>query len=91
MKAYSCGYNFRHDASYRADRPKGAGGYILMIIRSPARITLDGKDHFVKGNTVIVYRKNSPHIYGAHNAPFVNDWVRFQADDEDFAYFHDIA
>ena len=91
MKTYSCGYNFRHDANYRADRPKGAGGYILMIIRSPARITLDGKDHFVKGNTVIVYRKTSPHIYGAHNAPFVNDWVRFYPDQKDLEYLSKIG
>lgn len=91
MKTYSCGYNFRHDTSYRADRSKGAGGYILMIIRSPARITLDGKDHFVKGNTVIVYRKTSPHIYGAHNAPFINDWVRFYPDDDDLIYLAQIG
>lgn len=91
MNFFGCGYNFRHDANFKAERPLGAGGHIYMIIRSPARITLDGKDHFVKGNTVIVYRKNSPHIYGAHNAPFVNDWIRFQANDEDFAYLDSLG
>lgn len=85
MKITGCGYNFRHDADFKAERPTGASGHIIMIIRSPARITLDGKDHFVSGNTVIVYRKRSPHIYGAHNGPFINDWIRFQTDARELA------
>ena len=91
MKITGCGYNFRHDSSFKADRPNGASGHIFMIIRSPARITLSGTDYFVKGNAVIVYRKKSPHIYSAHNAPFINDWVRFQAEEADFAYWESIG
>lgn len=85
MRITGCGYNFCHDSSFKADRPNGAGGYILLIIRSPARITINGNDHFVKGNTVIVYRRESPHIFGAHKAPFVNDWVRFNPNEVDLA------
>lgn len=86
-----CGYNFRHDSSFKADRPHGAGGNICMFIRSPARITLNGQNHYVKGNTAIVYRKNSPHIYGAHNAPFVNDWVRFLSDEAEIEYLENLG
>lgn len=91
MRITGCGYNFCHDASFKAERPNGAGGYIFLIIRSPARITMDGKDHFIKGSTVIVYRKESPHLFGAHNAPFVNDWVRFHPDDSDLSYLESLG
>ena len=91
MRITGCGYNFCHDSNFRADRPQGAGGYIFLIIRSPARITIDGKDHFVKGNTVIVYRRESPHLFGAHQAPFVNDWVRFNPSEADLTYISSIG
>lgn len=91
MNLTGCGYDFRHDSSFKMNRPRGAAGNICMIIRSPARITLNGQDHYVKGNTAIVYRMNSPHIYGAHNAPFINDWVRFLADEEDFVYLEGLG
>ena len=86
-----CGYNWCHDASFKADRPEGAGGNIIMIIRSPARVTVNHKVHYTKGNCVVIYRQRSPHIYAAHNAPFVNDWVRFHCTDEDYAYLSGIG
>lgn len=91
MWVLGCGYNWCHDANFKADRPNGAGGNIIMIIRSPARITINGKVYYTKGNCVVIYRQHSPHIYAAHNAPFVNDWVRFNCTDEDNAFLASIG
>ena len=54
MWVSQCGYNWCHDASFKADRPLGASGNIIMIIRSPARITINGKVHYTKGNCVVI-------------------------------------
>ena len=91
MWVSQCGYNWCHDASFKADRPLGASGNIIMIIRSPARITINGKVHYTKGNCVVTLRQQSHHIYAAHNAPFVNDWVRFCCTDEDNAFLASIG
>lgn len=91
MWVSGCGYNWCHDAGFSAYRPEGAGGNIIMVIRSPARITINNKIHYTKGNCVVLYRQRSPHIYCAHNAPFVNDWVRFQFAEEDFAFAESIG
>lgn len=91
MWVSGCGYNWCHDSGFSAVRPNGAGGNIFMIIRSPARITINNKVHYTKGNCVIVYRQRSAHIYAAHNAPFVNDWVRFLLSDEDYIFLESIG
>ena len=44
------GYNWCHDASFKANRPLGASGNIIMIIRSPARITITGKVHYTSAD-----------------------------------------
>lgn len=91
MWVSGCGYNWCHDSSFKAERPDGAGGNILMIIRSPARITLNKKVYYTKGNCVVIYRQHSPHIYAAHNAPFVNDWVRFLLDEDEVTFWNGLG
>ena len=91
MKVSNCGYDYRHDSSYTAERPAGSIGYILMIIRSPARIDLDGQSHYLNGNNVILYRKETPQFFYAHNTEFVNDWVRFDLDADDIIFLETIG
>lgn len=91
MQVSNCGYDFRHDASYTAERPVGTIGHILMIIRSPARIVLNDQVHYTKGNCVVLYRMDTPQYFYAHNAEFVNDWVRFNLDEEDYLFLESIG
>lgn len=91
MQVSNCGYDYRHQADYAAERPVGSRGHILMIIRSPARIFLNGQEHFTKGNCVVLYHKETPQFFYAHNSEFVNDWVRFNIDQEDLTFFEKIG
>lgn len=91
MKVSNCGYDFRHDASYTAERPIGTQGHILMIIRSPARIVLNGLVHYTQGNCVVLYHMDTPQYFYAHNAEFVNDWVRFQLEEDDYTFLERIG
>lgn len=89
MKVKQSGYNYYHDKSFRVERPDGVDDYLLLIFRSPARITLNDHDYYTTGNAVIVYRKQAPQHFGAHNAKFINDWVQFDMDKEDLAFCKD--
>ena len=91
MQISNCGYDYRHEASYTAERPHGSTGHILMIIRSPARIDLNGQVHYINGNNVIIYRKKTPQFFYAHNTEFVNDWVRFDLEEADFTFLEAIG
>lgn len=87
MRVSNCGYDYRHGTNYIAERPEGSEGHIIMIIRSPARILLNGQEHFTKGNCVVIYHMNTPQYYYANHTEFVNDWVRFILDDKDLAFW----
>lgn len=91
MRVSNCGYDFRHDMNYTAERPAGTEGHILMVIRSPARIVLRGQVHYTKGNCVVLYHMDSPQFYYALNTEFVNDWVRFNINDEELAFLESIG
>lgn len=85
MKVNICGYNYRHDESFYVERPTGGRDYMLLIIRSPGRIVLNGHTHYIDRSAVILYRKGTPQYFGAHNAEYINDWVSFELDEEDMA------
>lgn len=91
MKVNICGYNYRHDDNFYVERPKGGRDYMLLIIRSPGRIVLNGHNHYVERNAVILYRKGTPQYFGAHNAEYINDWVSFELDEDDMALCQSIG
>lgn len=91
MRVSNCGYDYRHEASYMAERPFGSTGHILMVIRSPACIRINGETYYTQGNSVVLYHKETPQFFSAHNTEFVNDWVRFDLEKEDFSFLERIG
>ena len=85
MKVNICGYNYRHDDNFYVERPKGGRDYMLLIMRSPGRIILNGRTHYIEKNAVILYNKGTPQYFGAHNTEYINDWVSFELDEDDLA------
>jgi len=90
MQIINCGYNYRHPKNFKINRPNGSGDYILLVLRSPAFFVFEGQRHYTKCNSVVIFKKGTPQIYGAFNSEFVNDWVHFEADQEDIEYFKSI-
>lgn len=91
MKVSNTGYNNCHESNFHAERPLGVGEYLLLIIRSPARIVLEGENRYIKGNNVILYHKDTPQYFYGHNATFVNDWVQFDMDEEELSFVRDMG
>lgn len=91
MQIINCGYNYRHSKDFKINRKNGSGDYILLVLRSPAFFVFEDQRHYTKGNSVVIFKKGTPQIYGAFNSDFVNDWVHFEADKEDIAHFKSIG
>lgn len=84
MKIVNCGYDYRHPHYFKINRPHGSGDYILLIVRSPAHFVFMGKKQITEGNSVVIFKKGTPQLYGGHDgAEYINDWVHFEADEED--------
>jgi AraC family transcriptional regulator of arabinose operon len=80
------GYNHTHDADFYIDRPKGSGDYLLLLLKTPAIFTLDGKDINTDPNSFILFREGTPQLYRAVGVQFSNDWFHFSFDDEDMKF-----
>lgn len=91
MELTNCGYDFRHLSNFRIERPNGIKDYLLLIIRSPAFVCINGETHYTKGHSVIIFNKNTPQFFGAHNGEFINDFVQFDANEEDLAFLTEIG
>lgn len=87
MKIVNVGYNYQHPDNFCINRPHGSGDYILLILRSDAFFILNEKKHITLSDSVIIFKKGTPQIYGALNGKFINDWIHFELDKDELSIF----
>ena len=87
MNIVNCGFNYRHPSDFKIKRPDGSGDYILLVLRSPAFFVFDKITHHTNGNSVVIFKKGTPQLYGADGCEFINDWIHFEADENDIEFF----
>ena len=51
MILHNVGYDHRHDADFIIERPEGSGDFLLLILKTDAIFTLNGREIFVPKNT----------------------------------------
>ena len=83
MIIHNCGYDYRHDKEFTINRPYGSGDYMVLVLRSSAWFCLDDKKIITSDNSVIIFDKGHKQIYGAINNEYINDWVHFDANEND--------
>lgn len=83
MKIVNVGFNQKHPDDFSIYRPYGSGDYLLLIVKSDAFFVLNGQKQAVGKNSVIIFRKDTPQIYGASGGEYVNDWIHFEPDEKE--------
>lgn len=89
MNINNIGYNHNHDADFRIHRPEGSGDYLLLILKTPAVFTLEGKDYETQAGSFILYQKGTPQLYRAQGSSFSNDWLHFDMTAEERTAFEE--
>ncbi len=90
MEVVKTGFNYRHGANFKINRPSGSGDFLLLLIRSEAFAVLNGEKNLINPNSALIYKKGTPQIYGAAGDGFTNDWIHFELDpgeEELFSHF----
>ncbi len=87
MKIVNLGYNYKHPQDFCINRPNGIGNFLLLILKSDAYLVLNNKKEYVTANSIIFYKKGTPQFFGAVGKEYVNDWITFEANNEDIAKF----
>lgn len=83
MKIVNVGYNYRHSSDFCVDRPYGSGDCLLLIIRTAAFAILNGDKIEIAPNSILIFKKGTPQLYGASNGEYVNDWIHFEIDESE--------
>ncbi len=78
------GCNTRHPSTFQMNRPNGMDNYVLLIIKSPCVFTVDGTEYEVVPDTGIILSKGISYSYGNPNGEYMDDWLHFMVDDNDF-------
>ena len=91
MKIVNVGYNYRHSSDFCVDRPYGSGDYILLIIRTAAFAVLKGERVEILPNSILIFRKGTPQLYGASNGEYVNDWIHFEIEESEECAISDLG
>ena len=91
MRIVNCGYDYRHAADFKINRPNGSGDYMLLILRSPARFYLNGTVQTVTKNAAILYQKGTPQLYTAADETFINDWIHFDPDEGETVWLQELG
>lgn len=83
MKIANVGCDYRHPSDFLIDRPCGSGDCLLLVVKTDAFAVLNGKRTEVPQNSVIIYEKGTPQLYGACGKEFFNDWIHFELEGEE--------
>lgn len=91
VKIINAGYNYKHSTDFVINRPLGSGDYILLVLRTAAFFVLNGQKEITEPGTIVLLRKGTPQIYGAHQQEFINDWIHFEADESDVGWIEGLG
>lgn len=90
MKINKVGWNFRHTGDFAINRPKGSGDYLLLIVKTRGIFHLKtGTIQAVPGS-FILFEKDSPQLYRIADHVYINDWVHFDADENDLLWLREL-
>ncbi|MBP3568454.1 MAG: helix-turn-helix domain-containing protein [Lachnospiraceae bacterium] len=79
----------RHPNGFIMQRPNGLPYHVLLLIKSPAEIIIDGKLHTCKPNSALFIRPNTPYSYRNPSGEYIDDWLHFTGNPEDVSCLPD--
>lgn len=85
------GFNHRHDADLKIERPEGSGDYLLLLLKSPAQFFLNDSWQRTKKAAFILYQKDTPQLYQADGQEFINDWIHLSMEESDLSFIRKLS
>lgn len=80
MRVNAIGINYTHSSQFHINRPYGSGDYLFIYFKTPALLTIRGKEVEADKNSVIIFSKDTPQIYAASQCSYANDFIHFDTD-----------
>ena len=91
MKVNLCGINNAHDKSFIINRPTGSGDNLFIYTRTPIILVCDGKMGRYPAETAVFFRKGRPQHFMAAGQIYVNDFIHFDANDDEMRFIDSLG
>lgn len=91
MNIVNAGCNYQHDKNFSINRPFGSGDYLFLVLRTDAWFILNSEKIISPANSLIIFKKGTPQLYGALSEKFVNDWIHFEISKDEEAEFEELG
>ncbi len=79
-----------HPAPYKMYRPNGISEYLLLFVHTKANFQIRDTAFEVLPNQIVIVDKNTPYQYYVTDTPYIDDWMHFDCEKEDFPFSSDI-
>jgi len=90
MRIKKVGFGFQHTGNFSINRPRGSGDYLLLILKTDAIFHLESGKTLVESGSFILFKLGSPQIYEIAGDIFINDWIHFDADENDLLWLQSL-
>ena len=80
MMIHAIGLNYTHSSQFSINRPHGSGDYLLLYLKTPAIVLLNGTEVIADKNSILIYSKGTPQMYSAYQGSYTNDFIHFDFD-----------
>ena len=90
MYLYQLGWNWKHSADLKIERPNGHFGMQLIVVRTRGRLRMGGAEYRVKPNTAFLVQSCLPHCIYADGEPYADDWIRFSPEQDDHEFLDNL-
>jgi len=91
MKISRCGYNHIYPEDFKVYRPHGTDDFVFLLMRSFGYVFLNGEKQIAPPNSVVLFNKNTTHLFGAYGENFIHDWVQFEADENELEWISELG
>lgn len=75
------GYSCVHPGDFVYHVPEGLDFWLLLLTHTPAQFWVDGEWKDYPSHSAILYPPHQKILYRANTDKYINDWVRFEADE----------
>lgn len=83
MKVGSIGYNHIHDCNFSMNMSEGVGCWLLLLIKTQAQFTINGREYDVRPNSFVVLSSDCRCTYRASGDSYADDWLFAEVGDTD--------
>lgn len=83
MHIHNVIYHSTHRGSFEYERKNGAPDYLLLFFYTPTLLTIEGESYMLDKPSIVLFSDYKPHKYISLSQEYYDDFIHFEADEEE--------